>query len=320
VCKEFSTATVGAKTYYALTGNKIFSDAQNSTVPLGSFNLINNYQTLEFAPNKECAKNACGNPIYCLPVCDKPGAVCSDSPKNDNYQVLLEAAKTLVGSFESVPFSGIADMSGNALDGNGDGSPQTAVITLPVFDNWKKPDNYFWTFKIRDEIDKESPYINKITPGVNAQNVPKDANLSLVFSKRMRADSMNNIEIQEYPAPTNNIPLWKVPFVYLDYQTVEIHHGPFLDNIKQMYIPVVSSSVEDAHFNCFYPGKGPKDVVPNGSLDSKVCDIVNSPENCCDTKDEVGSEFCCNGQVVSSQNGIKNCIENIKVKNPLSTP
>ncbi len=300
------SAPVGVN-YYALVGNKIFSQSQNSSLPLGNFNLVNNYQTLEFTPSKECGKNACGNPIYCLPVCDKPGTTC----KTDNYQVLLEAAKTLAGSFESVPFTGVSDMSGNSLDGNNDGNAQNATTTLPVFDNWKQPDNYFWTFKIKDEIDSESPYINFITPGVKAQNVPKDADLSLTFSKRMRAESAYNIDIQEFPAPTNGVPLWKVPSVHLDYKTFDIKHGPFLDNVKTIYIPIVDSSVEDTHFNCFYPGVGPKDVVPTGKLDSEVCDLVNSPEKCCKTQDKVDNEFCCIGTVVTAQNGIKNCVNTI---------
>ncbi len=323
----FGATVVGAKTYYALTGNKIFSDAQNSTVPVGSFSLINNYQTLEFTPSKECGKNACGYPIYCLPVCDKPGANCqADAEKHfyDNYQLLLEAAKTLPNTFESIPFSGIADMSGNALDGNSvaldgkpDGKAQTAATTLPVFDKWKEPDNYFWNFQIKDAIDAVSPYIMTITPGVNGQSVPKDANLSLFFSKRMRGESAYFINIEEYPSPTSGIPLWKVPFVHMDYQTFDIHHGPFLDDKKQMYIPIVSSSVEDAHFNCFYPGVGPKDAVPSGQLDSKICDLEKSPANCCGVKDLVGSEFCCNGDVTVAQDGIKTCIKTIKDKNPL---
>jgi hypothetical protein len=158
-----------------------------------------------------------------------------------------------------------------------------------------------------------------MTPGVSAQNVPKDAALSLYFSKRMRADSAYNIEIEEHPTSTNNISLWKVPFVHLDYQTFDILHGPFLDSIKQIYIPIVGSNVEDVHFNCAYPGVGPKDVVPSGSLDSKVCDLSDPvlKLNCCDVKDEVGSEFCCNGKVISSQNGTQTCIEDIKVKNKL---
>ncbi len=324
----FGATAFGAKTYYALTGNKIFSDAPSSTVPIGSFSLINNYQTLEFTPSKECGKNACGYPIYCLPVCDKPGANCqADAEKHlfDNYQMLLEAAKTLPNTFESIPFSGIADMSGNALDGNSvkldgqpDGKAQTATTTLPVFDKWKEPDNYFWNFQIKDAIDAVSPYIMTITPGVNGQNVPKDAKLSLYFSKRMRGESAYFISIEEYPVPVGDS-LWKVPFVHMDYQTFDILHGPFLDDKKQMYIPIVSSSVEDAHFNCFYPGVGPKDLVSKEKLDSKVCDLSDPllKMNCCGVENKIGSEFCCNGKVTTAKDGIENCFVDIKANNPL---
>ncbi len=311
-----SFSSIAGVPYYSLVGNKIFSKAPNSSVPLGSFSLVNNYQTLEFTPNKECGKNACGNPIYCLPVCDAPGANCPvDNNINfDNYQMLLTAAKTFAGSFESIPFTGLADMSGNALDGNNDGNVQTATTTLPVFDNWKQPDNFSWPFKIKNQIDATSPYIKKITPGVGAQNVPKDALLSLEFSKRMRAESAYKIEIQEYPV--NPIPMWTVPFVHTDtYQVFDIKHAPFLDAKKQNYIPIVNSSVEDVNFNCFYPGVGPKDVVPDGSQDSQVCDLVASPEKCCAVIDDLNSAFCCNGAVFTSVDGIKKCIDDIKVNN-----
>src|SRR3989338_6867907 len=103
----------------------------------------------------------------------------------------------------------------------------------------------------------------------------------------------------------------------MDYQTFDIKHGPSLDDKKQLYIPIVSSSVEDAHFNCFYPGVGPKDAVPSGQMDSKICDLATSPANCCGVKDLVGSEFCCNGVVTAAQNGIKTCFDSIKKQNPL---
>lgn len=309
-----SFKTINGQSYYSLSGNKVFLKSDNSSVPIGNFNLVNNYQTLEFTPSKECGKNACGNPIYCLPVCDKTGAKCKD----DNYQILLTAAKTMPGSFQSQPFTGIEDLSSNALDGNSaeldgkpDGVAQTAPTTLPVFDQWKQSDNYFWTFKINDAVDKTSPYITKITPGVDAQDVPKDADLILNFSKQMRVDSMYSIDIQEYPAPTSGVPLWKVPFVDLSYQKVKMNHGPFLDKINKFYFPVVSSTVEDVHFNCFYPGLGPADTVIGVTLDSKVCDPSQPGNSCCKVQDVGGSEFCCDGQAVSAVNGLANCIKSV---------
>jgi len=299
---------VDKQTYFSLDKNQVFLKSDKSTKPAGNFNLINNYQTMEFSPSAECGKNACGNPIYCLPVCDAPGANCKD----DNYQMLIEAAKTLSGSFEAVPFSGVSDLAGNALDGNNDGNAQTATTSLPVFDNWKAPDNYYWTFKINDEIDSTAPYLSQITPGVSAENVAKDAPWIMNFSKRMRVDSLYSIGLEEYPTPVDGTSLWRVPFVHLDYQTVEMKHGPFLDKVNQFYLPSITSAVEDAHFNCFYPGVGPNEQKLGNNTDSKVCD-PNQPNNtCCTVKDEVGSEFCCNGQPISAKDGVTKCITNIK--------
>jgi hypothetical protein len=299
---------VNGQTYFALSDNKVFLKSDKSSLPLGNFSLVNNYTTLEFTPSLECGKNACGNPIYCLPVCDVPGANC----KSDSYQILIKAAKTLAGSFESQPFTGVVDLAGNALDGNNDGVVQTATTTLPVFDKWKTPDNYYWTFKLNDQIDKTSPYLSQITPGVTAENVPKDAAWVINFSKRMRVEPLYGIGLEEYPSPADNIPLWKMPFVHLNYQTVEMKHGPFLDKKNQFYMPVITSAVEDVNFNCFYPGIGPNDQKLGNNLDSKICDPSQPGNTCCGVKDLVGSEFCCNGQAIAAKDGAVKCVSNIK--------
>jgi hypothetical protein len=74
-------------------------------------------RTLEFTPTLQCGTNACGKAIFCLPVCDKPGANCPQ--RQDTYALLVKAGRTFsLTSFESIPFSGAMDLSGNALDGN----------------------------------------------------------------------------------------------------------------------------------------------------------------------------------------------------------
>ncbi len=280
------------ESYYALDGQNIFLKSNNSTLPEGSFNLTNGYRTLEFTPSRECGKNACGNKIYCLPVCDKAGASCAQ----DNYEVLLRAAKTInPGSFESQPFSGITDLAGNALDGNKNNVPNTATTTLPVFPNQKQPDNYFWSFKISNQIDVSAPFIQTIVPGKDAENITRDQELSLVFNKRMRADSMYNIGIEE--KPSHDVPVWKVPATVFNADNTtytRLSHGPFLDAVRQYYFPVVSSTVEDVHFNCFYPGKGPNHEVDSGTIVSPDCNDAN-PQNCCDVLTEQNKSFCCNG-------------------------
>ena len=290
-----------AESYYALDGQNIFLKSNNSALPQGNFNLTNNYRTLEFAPSLECGKNACGNKIYCLPVCDKPGANCNQ----DNYEVLLRAAKTISpGSFESQPFSGIVDLAGNALDGNKNNIPNSVTGSLPVFPDQKQPDNYFWDFKISNQIDASAPFIQTIVPGKDAEGIARNQELSMVFNKRMRADSMYNISIEE--KPTHEVPVWKVPFTVFNSDNTtytRLSHGPFLDAFRQYYFPVVSSTVEDLHFNCFYPGKGPnKDAVSGVSPD---CNDAN-PQNCCQVINQQNKAFCCNGAVGSTASA---CLE-----------
>ncbi len=295
-----------ADSYYVLDGQNVFLKSDNSTLPLGSFNLTNGYKTLEFTPSLECGKNACGNKIYCLPVCDKSGANCSQ----DNYEILLRAARTInSGSFESQPFSGVTDLAGNALDGNKNNTPNSATNVLPVFPNQKQPDNYFWSFKISNRIDASAPFIQTIIPGQDAQNIKQDQELSIIFSKRMRTESIYDISIAEQPVQT--IPIWVTPFILFNPNGttyVRLSHGPFLDTARQYYFPMVSSTVEDVHFNCFYPGKGPNRPVEPGTILSPDCTDSNL-QNCCQVVTERNKSFCCNGTVGSNASA---CLEYLK--------
>ena len=113
----------------------------------------------------------------------------------------------------------------------------------------------------------------------------------------MRADSMYNIGIEE--KPTHEVPVWVVPFsVYNTDGTTytRLSHGPFLDAVRQYYFPIVSSTVEDLHFNCFYPGKGPNRPVGFGTTVSPDCNDAN-PQNCSQVITAQNQSFCCNGAV-----------------------
>lgn len=283
-----------AGSYYALDGQNIFLKSNNSALPQGSFNLTNGYRTLEFTPSQECGKNACGNKIYCLPVCDNPGAACNE----DDYEILLRAAKTInADSFESQPLSGIADLAGNALDGNKNNIPNSATSALPVFPNQKQPDNYFWSFKIRNQIDTSAPFMQRIVPGKDAENITRNQELSMVWNKRMRAESLYSIRVEEKPVQA--VPIWVSPSMTFNADGTtytRLNHGPFLDALRQYYFPIVSSSVEDVHFNCFYPGKGPNRAVDAGTTTSPDCNDAN-PQNCCQVITEQNQSFCCNGAV-----------------------
>lgn len=301
---SFTTSSDKTKNYYeapkSSTNRYVYLKNLINILPAGSFNLVNNYKTLEFTPALKCGVNACGEDIFCL--------------NPDDYNVLLKAAKTLAGSFQSLPFTGVTDMASNALDGNKNNSPQTATTTLPVFDNWLMPDNYYWNFKINDQIDITPPYLTNIMPAVDSDYVDKNQDWRLIFSKKMRVDSLYSIDLAEHPNVNADkspwIPLWHVPSLALDYQTVIMQHGKFLDN--EFYIPTVSSTVEDVHFNCFYPGLGPDATAANSpSLISPTCDPTNPKSSCCKVK-VGGKDYCCDGEIAAGNNFTKEtCIKNI---------
>ncbi len=290
--------------YFKLLSNFIFIKTQNTALPKGTFTLVNGYKTLEFTPTTVCGQNACGGKIYCLPVCDKPGANCT----LDNYEVLLKTADTFSSSsFQSVPLSGVADVAGNALDGdnritNGKRSYAHVDSNLPVFgdpkkfDSQEQPDNYFWNFSVDDHIDASAPYLESVYPGLDAQNVGPDEDWTMTFTKRMRADSMYSINIGQ--DPPQNIPLCHMPRVsfFATSTLTSMQHCPFLQGSRTYYFPIVNSDVEDVHFNCFYPGRGPNSQIQNGSLlkQSAMCEADGT--NCCAvTSSPQAQAFCCNG-------------------------
>lgn len=301
--------------YFYLNGKNIFLKSGNSTLPLGNMALTNGYRTLEFTPAEECGINACGGKIYCLPVCDKPGANCD----KDLYQLLLKAARTITASsFEAIPFSGLADVSGNALDGSApyNDQPRAATTTLPIFNNWKEPDNFFWNFTLTKEIDKTSPFLKRVYPGLDAQFVNADEEWSMTFSKLMRVEPMYSIGIEQSPAPS--VPLCRVP--RLDFQSeggvtttiTTMRHCPFIDTARNFYFPTLTSEVEDVHFNCFFPAKGPSKAADIMSKVSAACQ-ANGADCCAVTADSPARAFCCNG-VSGAASTIADCVGALRVQ------
>ncbi len=294
--------------YFALDGNNIFLKSENSSLPRGNFRLTNGYRTLEFTPSIECGVNACGGKVYCLPVCDRSGANCQE----DNYKLLAKAAVTFnSSSFESIPFSGVMDMSSNALDGNNNTKVDVAPATGQVFPDMEKPDNFFWGFKLDDKLDISAPILKQVAPGVDAAYVAAKDEWSMLFSKRMRVEPMYDIDIDEQPA--QSAALWKVPRVWFDPDNstkTTMVHRQFLDDSRAYYYPNLDSRIEDAHFNCFYPGKGPVGVNQNNQ--SLVCD-ENNLQNCCAVNKD-GDPFCCNG--FPSENDRLKCLNELKENSP----
>ncbi len=272
----------------------VYLKSGNSTVPQGYFEISNQYRTLEFISTDKCGANACGRPIYCLPVCDKAGSTC----QKDTYQILLRAAS--VSGAENKPkfyseiLDGFADLSGNALDGDNDGEVDKNKIILPFSEQSKGPDNYFWSFNINNNIDATSPRIENLTIGPERQTVLANEALKISWSKTMRLSSLYKDGISLRESPVQNERTGFVPSSINDEtgKTItEILHDPFLDGINITYIPEINSNVEDVNYNCFYPAKGP------GENNLGVCD----------------GPYCCNGikQEITGNNSLS-CYNGLK--------
>lgn len=295
--------------YYYLTGNSVFLQSGHSSAPAGAFRLTNGYRTLEFAPSAKCGVNACGGDIYCLPVCDAPGASCSQ----DGYTVLLKAAQTFSGtSFEAIPFSGVMDLSGNALDGNNNGKVDAVTSTAFVFSDQERPDNYFWPFTINNTIDNTAPYIKQVSPGPDATGVAANDDWTILFSKRMQTDSMyNGISIDQKPPQATPLCLTPRTVTADAGSLTTVGHCPFIDTSRNYYFPSVGSQAEDVHFNCLFPGKGPSGI--GAGRQSLVCQDTD-PANCCPVGVTLDKSFCCNGQVKATLQDQQSCIADLKAR------
>lgn len=330
---------IGAETYYLDSAgvdvnsrelnSYVYLFSGNSTKPIGKLSLVNNYRTLEFVSETECGVNACGGKIYCLPVCDEPGSDCVQ----DNYKLLLKAAFSIDAGnnkFQSVPGSGIADMSGNALDGGSGigaaGRVETAPRVRPIFVNQETPDNFYWNFNVNSVIDLTAPYVRQIEPGLDASDVSPDSPWLVTFSKRMLISSLYSINIAEYPTPAERcsgvpdceaVPLWHSPFAFgVANTTVREAHGSFLNNIKMYYFPIITSDVLDVNYNCMYPGLGPgrSEQVDRQLDQSLVCDDTGVNRlNCCAVAEAVSNEeyksFCCNGIPNAASASVADCVD-----------
>jgi hypothetical protein len=181
-------------------------------------------------------------------------------------------------------------MAGNALDGNGDGlkdgkpalGTNRYLINVPPQGDERLPDNYIWSFLIKDEIDSTVPYVEKVQPGLDQSSVKGDVDVNIYFSKQMWLSTLaDGLKIEEYPASTT-IGLWqRTKSEAIDRKTyATIQHREFgPGNTDSYYFTSVSSTVRSLNQNCLYPGRGPVSGQASETGTSPICDPLN-PATC----------------------------------------
>ncbi|MFB6181668.1 MAG: Mbov_0395 family pilin-like conjugal transfer protein [Candidatus Magasanikbacteria bacterium] len=261
----------------------------------GRWKITNGYRTVEFIPSNKCGTNSCGDPMYCLNLnCVKGNKSCTQK-----LTTLIRTAKLTNpnASWQAQPFTGVVDMSGNALDGNRDGNrDQKPVAAKGNIDPWsgysnneKSADNFFWSYGVMNKIDRRIPYIQRTQPVVDEDNIPGNTSLEIAFSMPMMYSSLTGIDLDEYSTSTAKkggrpvIPgsgRQKLPAISfsIDAKTTStgvsipwnkspnttgtiatVNHREFGPNgMNLFYTTSVSTSVKGINQNCMYPGFGPK--------------------------------------------------------------
>lgn len=293
------------------------STVSNSTVlPAGDWRLSNGYRTVEFVPNEQCGRNSCGDVMYCLQLpCTNP----NDATCSAEYTVLVRSARTLPNvansDFTSIPFSGVSDIAGNALDTGPESSRDRSTGVIPgngrhadlnrpnipnvqrVSEVEKADDNFWWNFTVDNSVDRVAPFIASVTPGIDEQAVAETAPLSIRFSRRMWSDTLATIAVEEYPASTTTDPLWYVARSSQVADTTNalvtvanIQHRIFGPNDSDTYyFPSVPSSVRSLQQNCLYPGRGPA-AAGNTCTVTRTANGQQTVTNCLPSTDVIDED------------------------------
>lgn len=242
----------------------------------GTYEISNGYTTVTFTPIDDCGTNSCGEIMYCLPASESMGVnVAAATPGTSPPQV------------DVYPYDGIADVSANALDGNGDGT---------------SGDDYSWEFTTTSATELGGAAIVSITPDISEESVSLDQTISILFDDVMLLNTITSDEIvltnTELSADTSHEMWYRFSSTALDSsdmevitdaqaqtQTlVEVSHGTFLESIDgktYMYGVTVGDGVKNQYQNCFAPAEGPSDsggtctgpYCCNGVASSTACTL-----------------------------------------------
>lgn len=277
--------------------NTIFNRNGGANDMVGDWQISNGYRTVEFMPSIPCGLNSCGENMYCLPT----GCPVSDTACTSSYVGLARTAQLFTtSSFESVPFTGIADVSGNALDGDRDSvadDKPTLSGRWVIAPTEKVADNFFWNFIVENSIDRRSPYLREVEPALDEEDVVSGATTTVNFSMRMFNNSFGQVLLREFASSTRIMTddIWfytnsNLVHMYDGVTTTatRIEHREYGPNgIKDFYYFVaVNSAVKALNQNCLYPGRGPEsDTEPSLKGSKPLCSVSLQADGSFTTED-----------------------------------
>lgn len=220
-----------------------------SIVVNGTVAIANQYKTVEFVTDLECGENSCGGKVYCLP-----------SDATITVRVPSAALTTTVddGPFTAdIPYNGVVDLAGNALNGNGNGTaegkgdpPFNFAGGSYVSTNASDKDDFMWVFNTNDTIDLTPPKIEALAPDPGKGNVLLDQSLRATFSKQLMSSTFNPVNVLLEPT----INYWTETENVAGKTVGIIKHDRFEKNTP--YTPTITAGVKDGFQNCYFPCAG----------------------------------------------------------------
>lgn len=249
---------------------------ESGTIVEGSYVITNRYRTVDFTPIDACGKDPCGDTIYCLPA-------------NQNLTTTVRAASLSDEPPTADPvggrFDGATDAAANSLDGNDDGVSQGSLSDAS--ESPDVDDDYAWNFSTSTVIESTVPSITQISPGILSSNANTEQDITVLFSRPMKASTISSSHVQLWPDPWYEF--WFVPQSedVGGVTEAQIAHPSLVSSELEGwdYYPVVTNGVKSAWQICMFPALGPEEGEDTGSCGTSpqlpfCCDGSPSPTAC----------------------------------------
>ena len=192
-----------------------FFTCGDETCVSGTFEISNQYRTVEFLSNNQCGVNACGEPIYCLPansnlqvelvaadlescadaICTArtPYRDCSDEDEDVGHCQDSSDPRVNFPLSDIDTLDGVMDVALNSLDGNRNDNAQGPASFFNQNDgNQGNGDSFLWSFFINGEIETDPPHINSTNPAINSDNTHLTQPVIVEFDKLMMSSSLKS--------------------------------------------------------------------------------------------------------------------------------
>lgn len=258
-----ATGTYDPSNIYSNFKNIQVKDENGAIVP-GTYATSNEYKTITFTALETCGVNSCGEDMYCLPGSQ---AIAVD--------VLAATPGTEPPQVDIFPYDGVTDISGNSLDGNGDGTVG---------------DKYAFAFSTTGDINLSAPAIESVSPAILAGNVDPDQPIIITFNTIMSSASLGAETISVLPNPDHELwysfrkdELTESGAVVTSTSDVPIKtqltvkHGIFLQSTDLQtyrYSVNVTDAVRSEYQNCYNPAEGP-------GVGGETCGTSAAAPYCC---------------------------------------